>query len=350
MTRWHACRSRWLKRQQALRDLSSGFDRFYKQSLDSRLVAGLGPGPIALTVNLALSMIADLRPTHSLATLNLDEGQVLSAWRFARQMPRPGIRARLLKRLREHIDSRGWPVPGRRMVSVPPEISLDVAKRSFMEHLLVLRKINFSRWRWLLESTIFSHSSRRTYADECWTMIKDAKTFTQSDTEEPGDTSLRGAHKDSRHWKFECRREPFEATQFLRRSLGFWHRRTGDDTPFEPSFVSQAIAACNHWTLPRSAAFRRCVDGMQKPEGGQSLIADDKARSSVWSVRTVDCIAALRKQLMDDPRRWEPVLEPRTHVIQECRDLHLELQKVLGKRVCHAKSWNENSLPYMYKH
>ena len=99
MTRWHACRSRWLKRQQALRDLSSGFDRFYKRSLDSRLVAGLGPRPIALTVNLALSMIADLRPVLSLATLNLDESQVLSAWRFARQMPPPGIRARLLKRL-----------------------------------------------------------------------------------------------------------------------------------------------------------------------------------------------------------------------------------------------------------
>ena len=43
VTRWHACRSRWLTRQQALRDLSSGFDRFYKQSLDSRLAAGLGP-------------------------------------------------------------------------------------------------------------------------------------------------------------------------------------------------------------------------------------------------------------------------------------------------------------------
>ena len=122
VARWHACRSRWLKRQQALRDLSSGFDRFYKQPLDSRLVAGLGP--LGLTVNLALSMVADLRPIQSLATLNLDEGQVLSAWRLARQKPRPGIRARLLQRLREHIDSRGWPVPGRRMLSVPPEISL----------------------------------------------------------------------------------------------------------------------------------------------------------------------------------------------------------------------------------
>ena len=131
VTRWHTCRSRWLKRQQALRDLSSGFDRFYKQSLDSRLAADLGPGPLASTVNLAPSMVADLRPTQSLATLNLDESQVSSAWRFARQMPRPGVRARLLKRLREHIDSRGWPVPGRRIVSVPPEISLDAAKFFF---------------------------------------------------------------------------------------------------------------------------------------------------------------------------------------------------------------------------
>ena len=118
-------------------------------------MAGLGPGPIVLTVNLALSMVADLRPVLSLANLNLDESQVLSAWRFARQMPRPGTRARLLKRLREHIDSRGWPVPGRRMVSVPPEISLDVTKRFFMEHLLVLKQLNFSRWRWLSESTFF---------------------------------------------------------------------------------------------------------------------------------------------------------------------------------------------------
>ena len=89
---------------------------------------------------------------------------------------------------------------------------------------------------------------------------------------------------------------------------------------------------------------------MQKPDSGLSLVADDNARSSVWSVRTVDYIAAQRKQLMDDSRHWELVLAPRSHVIQECLDLHLhlELQKVLGKRVCHAKSWNETSLPYMY--
>ena len=42
---------------------------------------------------LALSAIADLRPTMPLASLNLDENQALSAWRFARQMPRPAIRA-----------------------------------------------------------------------------------------------------------------------------------------------------------------------------------------------------------------------------------------------------------------
>ena len=84
------------------------------------------------------------------------------------------------------------------------------------------------------------------------------------------------------------------------------------------------------------------------PTSSKNVGADDRARSSVWSVRTVDYMAAPRKQLMDDSRHWEPVLELRTHVVQECRDLHLELQKVLGKRVCHAKSWNETSLPYMY--
>ena len=51
--RWRTCRSRWPRGQQ-LRDLSSGFRRFCKQLLDTRL-AGLGPSPIAMTVNLALS-------------------------------------------------------------------------------------------------------------------------------------------------------------------------------------------------------------------------------------------------------------------------------------------------------
>ena len=72
-------------------------------------------------------------------------------------------------------------------------------------------------------------------------MIRDAKTFTLSDTEETGDTSLCGVHKDSRHWKFECRREPHEAAQFLCRSLGLWHRRAGDDTPFEISSVTNTL-------------------------------------------------------------------------------------------------------------
>ena len=93
LIRWQTCRSRWLKRQQVLRDLSHGFHRFYRQLLDCRLAAGLGPGPIALTVNLALSTIAALRPSMSLASLNLDESQAPSAWRFARQMPRPGTHA-----------------------------------------------------------------------------------------------------------------------------------------------------------------------------------------------------------------------------------------------------------------
>ena len=115
-------------------------------------------------------------------------------------------------------------------------------------------------------------------------MIRDAKTFSLPDPAEPGDTSLRGAHKDSRHWKFECRREHCEAAQFLRRSLGHWHRRAGDDTPFETSSVTKDIVACNNWTLPRSTAFKRYVEGMQKPDGGLSLVADDKARSSAWSV------------------------------------------------------------------
>ena len=96
--------------------------------------------------------------------------------------------------------------------------------------------------------------------------MKNAKTFALSDTEETGDTSLRGAHKDSRHWKFECRREPHEAAQFLRRSLGLWHRRAG---------LTRLVNVSNKWTLPRSAAFRRYVEGMQKPDSGLGLVADD---------------------------------------------------------------------------
>ena len=139
-----------------------------------------------------------------------------------------GFRARLL-------EPRIWPVPGRRMVSVSPEVSLDVAKRFFMENLPVLEQLNFPRWRWLFKNTVFYHCSRRTFADDCWTMIKDAKSLTPSDAEETGDTSLCGAHKDSRHWTFQCRREPHEAAQFLRRSLRLWHRSACGDTPFETS-------------------------------------------------------------------------------------------------------------------
>ena len=43
------------------------------------------------------------------------------------------------------------------------------------------------------------------------------------------------------------------------------------------------------------------------------------------------CIAVLRKQLMDDSRHGELVSEPRSHFIQECRDLHFALQKGPGK-------------------
>ena len=109
-----------------------------------------------------------------------------------------------------------------------------------------------------------------------------------------------------------------------------------------PPLCHESLLLAINGHFHASAAFKRCVDGVQKPDEGLSLVADDKARSSEWSVHTVDYMAA--KQLMDDSRHRELVLDARTHVVQECRDLHLEFQKVLGKRACHAKSWNETSL------
>ena len=44
---------------------------------------------------------------------------------------------------------------------------------------------------------------------------------------------------------------------------------------------------------------------------------------------------------------WKLVPTSRAAVVQECQDLHLEGQKVLGKRACQASAWTENSLPYM---
>ena len=85
-----------------------------------------------------------------------------------------------------------------------------------MQSLLPLKQLNLSRWRWLFELTIFCHSSRRTYADASWTMTKDAKHSAPPAAGEIGDTSLRGAHKDTKHWKFECWREHHEAAQFFR--------------------------------------------------------------------------------------------------------------------------------------
>ena len=114
-------------------------------------------------------------------------------------------------------------------------------------------------------------------------MIKSAKTSTPHVAEETGDTFLRVAHKDNRHWKFEYR-ELRGVAQSLRCALGLWHRRAGDDTLFQASPVTKHTVACNTWTQPRSEAFKRYVEGLQKPDSGQSLVADDKAPSSVWSV------------------------------------------------------------------
>ena len=45
--------------------------------------------------------------------------------------------------------------------------------------------------------------------------------------------------------------------------------------PFETSSVTKYIVTCNNWILPRSAAFKRFVEGMQKPDSSMSLVADD---------------------------------------------------------------------------
>ena len=57
----------------------------------------------------------------------------------------------------------------------------------------------------------------------------------------------------------------------------------------------------NSWTPPRSEAFKRYVE---KPDTRLSLVAD-KVGSSVWFVRTLDYLAAFRRQLLDDPRHLE---------------------------------------------
>ena len=42
------------------------------------------PDPLALTTNLVLSAVADIRPALSLDDLKLTVSEVLGAWRFAR--------------------------------------------------------------------------------------------------------------------------------------------------------------------------------------------------------------------------------------------------------------------------
>ena len=132
--------------------------------------------------------------------------------------------------------------------SPSPEVSLDTVKKVFMENLIPLKRLIFYRWRWHTEYTVLCHSSRRTFVDESWTMIKDAKDPTSRDT------SLRGCHKDSRHWKFECRREYAEVAQALGQAMRLWHQRAGADTPFQVSFVTKKNIARNTWTLPHSKA------------------------------------------------------------------------------------------------
>ena len=85
----------------------------------------------------------------------------------------------------------------------------------------------------------------------------------------------------------------------------------------------------------------------RKPDSGLSLVVEDQARSSARSACTADHLAALRRHLLDDLLHGEQVLTPRASVIQGCRDLHLELQKTLRRRVCRAQAWSENSLPYI---
>ena len=79
-------------------------------------------------------------------------------------------------------------------------------------------------------------------------------------------------------------------------ALRLWHRHAGDDTPFQATLAARR----NSWTSLRSEAFKRYVESMQKPDTGINLVADDNARSSVWSVRALDYFAALWKQLLDD--------------------------------------------------
>ena len=301
----HLRKEAWSQRQIPLNMISGASQKTYRWLLDMQVSTAGTYGPLPMCKTLALSFLADAKWTVGSKILFPSEVYAYRAAEMIRHIQRPGIRSRMMGRIRLVLHSEGWPSMKMRVLTIPRELQAAEIKGA-LNSAMIKSGVPLERRKWLLSRTMIMQGAKRTFATTHWTMINVCKTTDirplLPSTHDA--TKMEHAKKNDKYWRLENPRSWSETRAALQDVLLVWRRKMGK---------SSSLRLCHVYSgLSRMPATQPTQDWIvytsdlvaAGPE--RCWVQDDKAKSSAWNVCTKKYVCALHEQLQRDGQHWVP--------------------------------------------
>ena len=359
------------RKRELITAVTAGSKVFYRRSLDELLLTGT-MGPVPLSKGLAVALMSDPRGPPDPESLFRGERDVYAGIRLAKNIVRPVIRARTLRRLHGVIKTWNLPPHRRRVVKVPAEIPRAHVRKFLLDHLADLRCARPACFAWVWEQTVFTSTRKCTFSSVSWGAIAackkaDTDCLLQPSSNSTGDVigagsapsrevakssagsgTMSGAGKDQRYWKFECVRSGDTLEKALRCLVCDWRTTVpGVHLPLRQREVQRFM--CSLPSCDKGSEFGAYTLGMdQPPSAGRIWAPDDKARTMAWDVSEKDYLLAGFKQMARDTMHWKMVPDSPEIVAEFYEGLHGLVGRKERLYLSRKKKWTGSIVPYTY--
>ena len=348
-----------LRKRELITAVASGSKVLYRQNLDQLLLTGT-MGPVPLSKGLAFALMSDPCAPPDPEFLFRGERDVCAGIRLAKNIARPVIRARTLRRLHGVLKTWNLHPHRRRVVKIPAEIPRSRVRVSSgqpdrpalytacvlclglgTDYLHVYKKMYFLQ-RVLgcycgvqkkVDTDRLLHPPLRSAGD-----VGGAASVHSRDVMKPnaGCGTLRGAGKDQRYWKFECVRSKDKLEEALRCLVCDWRATvSGVHLPIRLREVKKFMCS-----------FLCLMD--QPPSAGRIWTPDDKARTMAWDVSEQDYLVAGLEQMARDTTHWKMVPDSPESVAELYEGLHNFVGRKERVHLSRKKGWAGSIVPFTF--
>ena len=360
-----------LRKRELVTAVAAGSKVVYRRNLVELLLTGT-MGPVPLSKGLAVALMSDPHGPPDPESLFRGERDVYAGIRLAKNIVRPVIRARTLRRLHGVLKTWNLPPHRRRVVKIPAEIPRSQGRKFFLDNLSDLRCTRPACFAWVWEQTIFTSTRKCTFSSVSWGAIAACK---QADTDRllhpplcsaddvggadsvhsrevskpnAGSGTLSGAGKDRRYWKFECVRSKDKLEEALRCLVCDWRTTVpGVHLPLRQREVKKFM--CSLPPCDIGEEYYAYTLGMdQPPSAGRIWAPDDKARTIAWDVSEQDYLLAGLKQMARDTTHWKMVPDSPESVAKLYEGLHSLVGRKERVHLSRKKGWTGSIVPYTY--